>query len=363
MATGNQVLPGAPATGEHVAVAQAQAAAGWSDTIPHGGWADPAAPAGNPAPQDRADGQAAARGPRSWPGAGGRWLVWALRAVLWAVLLLIGYRGVAAIVMGYPGPGGSADVAPSLSRQFPAALARAYAYEFGQVYLNFSPAAAAQRTAILSTFLPPGTDPQFGWNGGSGGVTRTVQSEQVAGISVVDPHRAVVTLLARVSGRMVELGVPIYASRGALVVSGYPALLPAPVQVAPPALAAGPVDRAAKRSLNRMLPAFFRAFASGDALQLSKFTAAGGSITGLGGAVSLGGISRLTVPAAPGPSRRVTATVVWRFGPAPGAAGQGRLAGHGAAVTMSYSMTVIRRQAGWLVRSITAAARQPWAMP
>ena len=363
MATGNRVLPGAPATGEHAAAAQAQAAAGQSETAPHGRWAGPAEPAGNPAPQDRAAGQAAARRSRLWAGAGGRWLIWALRVALWTVLLLIGYRGIAAIVMDYPGPGGSPAGAASQSRQFPAALAQAFAYEFGQVYLSFSPATAMQRGASLSAFLPPGTNPQFGWNGGAVGATRTVQSEQVAGIRVVNSHRAVVTLLAMVSGRMVELGVPVYARGRALVVSGYPALLPAPDQVAPPELAVGPGDRATKKSLHRMLPAFFRAFASGDALQLSKFTSSTGSITGLGGAVRFGSISRLSVPASPSPARQVIATVVWRLGPVPAAAVQHGLATPGAALTMSYSMTVVRHQAGWLVRSITAAADQAWPAP
>src|SRR5712691_12096457 len=45
------------------------------------------------------DGQRAERGGRHWRGAGGRWLVWAFRAVAWAVLLVIGYRGVTAIVL------------------------------------------------------------------------------------------------------------------------------------------------------------------------------------------------------------------------------------------------------------------------
>lgn len=358
MATGNQVLPGAPVTGDHVTAAQAQAAAGQSGTAEYGGWAGPAVPAGSPAPRDRAEDQAAAARARLWPGAGGRWLVWVLRVVLWTVLLLIGYRGVAAIVMGYPGPGGS-GAATSQSRQFPAALARAYAYEFGTVYLSFNPAGAAARARSLSAFLPPGTDPRFGWNGTA---IRTVQSEQVAGIDVVSSHRAVVTLLASVNGRMVELGVPVYASHGALVVSGYPALLPAPEQVAPPAVAAGPADPAVTRSLHQLLPAFFRAFASGNALQLGKFTVGSGSITGLGGAVSFGSISRLSVAAAAGADRQVTATVVWRFGPAPDAAGQGALAGSGA-LTMSYSITIVRHQAGWLIRSIAAAAEQPWSAP
>ena len=366
MATGNQVLPGAPTTDEQAAAARARPMAGQRDTAEYGGRAGPAAPAGDPAPHGGDEYRAAARRSSPWPGAGGRWLVWVLRVVLWTVLLLIGYRGIAAIVLDYPGPGGSAGPAAGHSRAFPVALAQAYAYEFGQVYLSFNPATAGQRAASLATFLPPGADPQFGWNGGtvSGvGGTRTVQSEQVAGVRVINSHRAVVRLLARVSGRMVELGGPVYASRGALVVSGYPALLPAPDQVAPPPLAAGPGDPAAKMALRRTLPAFFRAFASGDALQLRKLTGAGGSVTGLGGAVSFGRISALSVPAGPGPARQVTATVVWRLGPASTPGGQTGLAGHGDTLTASYSMTVVRHHAGWLVRSITAAAQQPWPTP
>ena len=40
-----------------------------------------------------------------WRGAGGRWMVWAFRAVVWAVLLIVGYRGVTGIVAGPPRTG------------------------------------------------------------------------------------------------------------------------------------------------------------------------------------------------------------------------------------------------------------------
>src|SRR5215831_9354452 len=39
-----------------------------------------------------------------WRGAGGRWLVWIGRVVVWAVIVLIGYRGVLAIVSGSSSP-------------------------------------------------------------------------------------------------------------------------------------------------------------------------------------------------------------------------------------------------------------------
>src|SRR6266513_180245 len=44
-----------------------------------------------------------------WRGAGGRWLVWVFRVVVWLVLLLIGYRGVTAIM------GGETTSAPPLA--------------------------------------------------------------------------------------------------------------------------------------------------------------------------------------------------------------------------------------------------------
>jgi Conjugative transposon protein TcpC len=354
MATGNQVLPGAPVTGEHAEAGRPEAA-------------EHARRLGQPfaAGQVGAE-QAPPRTRRLWPGAGGRWLVWAARIALWAVVLLIGYRGVVAIVTGYPGLGGAAapEAGPgNVVGGFPAALGKAYALEFGQVYLNFNPAATLQRARSLSAFLPPGTDPELGWTGAA---SRTLQSEQVAGIHVVSSHRAVITLLARVNGNLVELGVPIYASHGALAVSGYPALLPAPGQVVPPALASVRQDRAAGLSLSRSLPGFFRAFASGDAIQLGKFTAGHGSITGLGGAVRFGGITRLSVPAGPGMTRQITVTVRWRFGsvqPAAGQVGQTQPASSQAQLTMSYGMTVVRHRASWLVRSIGAAGTQHWPSP
>jgi hypothetical protein len=280
------------------------------------------------------------------------------RVVLWTVLLLIGYRGVAAIVMGEPGPGGSPAVASGGGQagQFPAALAKAYALQFGQVYLNFREANAVQRSRSLAAFLPPGSDPMFGWNGAG---TRTLQSEQVAGIRITGAHRAVVTLLARVNGGLIELGVPVYSKGSRMVVSGYPALLPAPAQAFPPREAGVHPDPVAGHRLRLVLPAFFRDYASQGAVRRGVFTEAGKSFPGLGGAVRFGGISRLRVSAATGDIRHLTVTVVWKAG-ARQTAGQ---ATQPAELSMSYAMTVVRHRASWLVRSISASAIQPWPAP
>jgi len=286
---------------------------------------------------------------RAWSGAGGQWLLWPLRVALWATLLIIAYRGVTAIIFSSPGvprAGGPESASPA-SGPFPVALAEAYATEFGQVYLNFSPAAQAQREQQLAAFVPPAVaaaNPDLGWNGAG---RLSLQSEQVAGITVQDPQHAVVTLLATVNGQLMELGVPVIASGGGIVVAGEPAWLPAPQQLSPPAVAAQPSDLAARSELMNELPAFFQAYAASDNAALSQFELRGVSLTGLGGAVAFGSITGLQVPPG-GATRQITVTVIWQA-PGQDAAGITKL-------EMAYRMSVVDLQSGkWYVNEISAA--------
>ena len=235
---------------------------------------------------------------RTWGGAGGRWLVWVFRGIAWVVLLLIGYRGVVAILSNESSTGQAppATSAPATTG-FPVTLADAYALQFGQVYLNYSPHNATQRAAQLGAFLPSGSDPQLGWNGQG---TSLLQSEQVATTDVQDAHHAVVTLLARVNGQLMQLGVPVYASSDGLVVSSAPAWLPAPARAALPSAAPASTDSATQAVLNNQLPAFFQAYASGNQVTMGRFLAAGTTLTGLKNAVEFSLHSRHHCP----PGRR-----------------------------------------------------------
>jgi Conjugative transposon protein TcpC len=290
-----------------------------------------------------------APGGRSWNGSGGRWLLWPLRAVLWATLLIIAYRGVTAIVFNQASTRGADSTGSSgaAAGQFPVSLAEAYASEFGQAYLNASPATQAQREQELAAFIPPrvaAADPDLGWNGTG---ELALQSEQVAGIEVQDPQHAVVTLLATVNGQLMELGVPVIASGGGVVVAGEPAWLPAPQQVAPPAQAGQGSDPVARSQLLNELPAFFQAYASSDSAALSRFEPPGVSLTGLGGAVAFDSIAGLQVPAG-GTTRQITATVIYQL-PEQGSAGITKL-------EMAYRVSVRERQSGkWYVIEISAA--------
>src|SRR6266550_3255142 len=278
-----------------------------------------------------------------WRGAGGRWLIWVFRVVVWVVLLLIGYRGVTAIMAGET-TGGAPAPAATPSSNFPSALAGAYALQFGQVYLNADPATANQRASELATFLPAGADSQLGWNGNG---SLVLQSEQVADVTVQDANHAEVTLLARVNGNLMELGVPVYYAGGALAVSGEPAWLPAPPKAAVPTPTPPSSDAASQAELTKQLPSFFQAYASGDQATLGRFLAPGTTVTGLNGQLTFGSLGGVTVPAG-GDTRHVIATVVWNV---PGQASSGT-ASPPAQLEMSYALTIVNKGGTWYISAI-----------
>jgi hypothetical protein len=288
-----------------------------------------------------------------WRGAGGRWLIWVARAVAWAVLLIIGYRGVLAIVQGPARtvPAESA-VAPTGSTQFPVTSAEAYALDFGDVYLNFSPADSAARSRDLAAFLPPGVSGAAGWNGSG---TQRMVDEQVTSISVTGIHTAVVTLLAQLSnGRLIELGVPVDADAGRMSVQGLPAWLPGPGKATPPA-GTQTSDQATETALQTQLPAFFEAYATGDQGTLARFIVPGAHLTGLHNDVTFGGIDSVYVPAG-GSTRQVSVTVTWQL-PTSAATSSGAIGAASAALQMTYQMTVVKQGGSWDVRSIGASTQ------
>jgi hypothetical protein len=318
----------------------------------------PEAPSERSAPSaSRLPSARSAQAAAHWRGAGGRWLVWVARVVVWTVIVLVGYRGVLAIVgdIGTSGNGSGGQRAVSANR-FPVTAAEAYALEFGNVYLNYSPATAGERSAALAAFLAPGADPQLGWNGAG---NQQLLAEQVAGIAVRSGHAAVVTLLARLGdGSLVELGVPVYAAGGGMSVSGEPALLPGPAKAVAPAAAQTSGDQVTAAALQGQLAGFFQAYASGDQATLARFLAPGAQITGLAGVVRFGAVDAVYAPAG-GPTRTISVTVSWLLPSQPAPRSAGATASAAAGLQMTYEMTVVKRGGAWDVRSIGAATARP----
>jgi hypothetical protein len=302
----------------------------------------------------QADGSLAARPGigGSWRGAGGRWLLWPLRVVLWTALAVIAFRGITAIVFNSsPTPAGGTG-AGHATGEFPVSLAEAYATEFGRVYLGFTPQSLGQREQALAAFVPPAVSaasPSLGWNGVG---QLNLHSLQVAGIAVHDRQHAVVTLLALLNGQLMELAVPVAAVGGGLVVTGEPAWLPAPPRISPAPAPRG-TDRVAQSQLMNVLPAFFQAYASGDSAALNRFLVRGASVAGLGGAVTFDQISALHVPPG-GASRQITVTVIWQVPQPPGSATENL--GMASKLEMTYGMSVVDLQRSkWYVKEIGAS--------
>jgi hypothetical protein len=290
-----------------------------------------------------------------WSGSGGRWTVWPMRVILWAAILVIGYRGVMAIALNEKpaSSSGAAATAGGAVAQFPEALAESFAMQFGRVYLTYNPADAGNRQQQLRAFITPKVaqaNPQFGMSGQS---VMQVSWESVAGIEVRSANSAVVTLLATVNDRLMEFGVPIYYAGGGIVVSGLPSLLPVPLMVEPPQPQQPRQDAAATNQLQAQLPDFFTAYANGNPTMLNRFLAPGAPVTGLGNAVQFKDIvaGSLHVPQG-GATREITVTVDWL------------LSGQAGGFAATYDMSVVDQQGGrWYVKEIRASTQPMGTAP
>ena len=285
-------------------------------------------------------------------GAGGRWVLWPLRVVLWTALLVIAFRGITAIIFSSsPAPAGRTGT--GTGGEFPVSLAEAYATEFGRGDPGFSRRAWASGTGSggFRAAQRLGRQPEPGLER-----HRPARPAVLAGggHQGAGPQHAVVTLLALLGGQLMELGVPVAATGRGLVVSGEPAWLPAPPQASPPPAPRGS-DQVAQSQLMNELPAFFQAYASGDSAALNRFGVHGVSVAGLGGAVTFDQISALHVPPG-GTTRQITVTVIWQLSEPPGSVAAGNQ-GVTSKLEMTYGMSVVDLQGGkWYVKGIGASS-------
>lgn len=310
---------------------------------------------------DRAPAQG--RGTQSrarWSGGGGRWLVWTGRAVLWALIVVIVVNGVRAPFERFTqrsGSGGASPVSPDTG--FPITRATSFAGQFAAVYLNFEAVRSQERAARLAPYLPDGAEPQFGWDGLGRMAAGAVQPY---GSEVVDEENIVVTVAFQSGSRRQLLSVPVFYDAGAdrFVVSGRPAILPAPAPADLPPVGAGERDDAAEAELRTPLADFFKAYAASDTVSLQRYAAAGVTLEGFGGAFTFVNLKDLAVPAGGGTSRDVTATVVWGVpsGAAPSASPSPSDPGDmGGKLEQSYRLTVVKQGDKWFVKDIRGAKR------
>lgn len=292
-----------------------------------------------------------------WSGGGGRWLVWTGRAILWALIVVILFNGIRAPFERFtqtadPAPNG---VTPS-GAGFPTDRASAFAAQFAGVYLSFDAANAANRASKLAPYLPENADDQFGWDGYGTMGAAAIQPYQV---EVVDEQNAVVTVAFQSSGRRLLLSVPIYFKGDRFVVSGRPALLPAPAPADPPQVAEPEADEAVAAELRPQLADFFKAYGEGDTIALQRYVADGKTLPSFGGAFSFAELKKIVVPVG-GSTREIQALVVWGVpsGATPSAQPTGSdVSAVNGRLEQAYRITVEKQGARWFVVDIRGAGR------
>lgn len=123
---------------------------------------------------------------------------------------------------------------------------------------------------------------------------------QPYGVEVVDAKNGVVSVVFQSGNRRLLLSVPVYYSGDdagrKFVVSGRPALLPAPTAADLPQVATPEGDDAAEAELKPQLEGFFKDYASGDTQGLQRYLAAGTSLPNLGGALNFAELKSVVVP-------------------------------------------------------------------
>ena len=300
----------------------------------------------------------------SWSGGGGRWLVWAGRIILWALIVVIVVNGIRAPFERFTGQNAAApNEAVQQDSGFPTERGMAFAAQFAGVYLNFSPEDAVSRSGKLAAFTADDMDQQLGWDGNGKLGAVAIQPYD---IEVVDSTNAIVTVAFQSGTRRLHLSVPVYYSGGEsgqggerFVVSGWPAILPAPAPAELPQVAVPEGDDAAAAELKPQLELFFRNYASGNMAELQRYVTAGTSLPSFAGAFTFGELKSVVVPVG-GAIREIQAVVVWVVpnGAAPSAepdatdpnASAGRL-------QQAYRLTVEKQGDKWYVDDIRGAGR------
>ncbi|GAA2283352.1 hypothetical protein GCM10010149_30310 [Nonomuraea roseoviolacea subsp. roseoviolacea] len=294
-----------------------------------------------------------------WSGGGGRWLVWMGRAILWALIVVIVVNGVRAPFERFTQQNAPApNASPATGTGFPTQRGMAFAAQFAGVYLNFSPADATSRQGKLAAFLAEGMAPQLGWDGNGKFAAVAIQPYD---IKADDAHNAVVSVAFQSGTRRMLLSVPIYYSGddagGRFVVSGRPAILPAPAPADLPQVAAAETDDVAEAELKPQMEGFFKDYASGDAAGLQRYLAVGASVPSFGGAFTFGGLQDLVVPVG-GATREVEAVVVWVVpGASPSADAGADASAAAGRIEQAYRLTVEKQGDKWYVKDIRGAGR------
>jgi hypothetical protein len=133
-------------------------------------------------------------------------------------------------------------------------------------------------------------------------------------------------------------------------VSGEPALLPPPPRAQLPQRSANTDrDTGLENELQQTLVGFFKAYGSGDTVNLSRFSD-DKSVTGLAGAVTFGQLKQVNAPHGAADQRDIAATVSWQLP-------SSRPNGAPGELEQTYQLTVVKKDGTWYVRDIRGSTQ------
>jgi hypothetical protein len=218
---------------------------------------------------------------------------------------------------------------------------QAYAASFAATYLTYNSADQDGYRRSVQSYIADGVDPMAGWSGEGKQQALMVQPVSIS----AQGQQSVVTVAAQVTGgRWLYLAVPVASDGSRFVVTGPPALVPAPSKL-PWSTNTNPQasDGQLASALQPNLQAFFQAYAAGDGTALGYYAAPGSSFSGLGGSVQLRQLGTVWVSPGGGGQRRATATVQWQD------------KSSGASYSQTYELALVQNNGKWLVSQVTPA--------
>jgi hypothetical protein len=303
------------------------------------------------------------------PGGGRRTHV-ALRATLLitACVFALGSCGVMGLVVGKSSGTTTAgldeaDATRYRLTEFPTEQAAAFAEQYAQLCMTFSPDTSSARRAELARYASAGVDPECGWSGEGAAKAVSVTWDGTAEkLPEYGDHGRYLGVQVRTDdGTLTTLTVPVYVQNlktgDGMRVAGDVGQMPLPAAADVPEVDQRDevVDDALSTQLQKeVLPGYFQAWGSSDATAMARFLTPDATLTattGLSGRLTgpqVGAVVAL-VPASAqdtkpyaygvGQAVQVRVTVGWSDA-------------KGVAVSRAYRMTIVNTAQGWFIKDI-----------
>ncbi|MFJ8944118.1 conjugal transfer protein [Streptomyces sp. NPDC102395] len=303
------------------------------------------------------------------PGGGRRTHV-ALRATLLITVcaLALGSCGVMGLVVGKSSGATAAgldagDAARYRLTEFPTEQAAAFAEQYAQLCMTFSPDTSSARRAELARYNSAGVDPECGWSGeGSGKAVSTAWDGTAEKLPEYGEHGRYIGVQVRSEdGTLTTLTVPVYVkdlkTGEGMRVAGDVGQMPMPAAADVPEVdqRGEVVDDALSTQLQqKVLPGYFTAWGASDTTAMARFITPDATLTattGLSGrltAPQVGAVVALAPPSVQnskpysydaGQAVQVRVSVDWTDA-------------KGVVVRRAYRMTVVNTAQGWFIKDV-----------